>query len=120
MRKTKFTKDELENIIKDCKTIADFCRKVGWQPRGDNYKTFHYYVKTFNLDTSHFTGKRTNIGNCLNKHNVLSFDTYSKGESIRTSTLMKKLLNENLKEYKCECCGITEWQGKQIRYKYTI
>lgn len=25
-----------------------------------------------------------------------------------------RLLEENLKENKCECCGISEWNGKDI------
>ena len=61
MTKRKFSKEEVEEIIKECKTIADFCRKVGWQPRGDNYKVFHRYVRDYGLNTSHFTGCKTNI-----------------------------------------------------------
>ena len=28
--------------------------------------------------------------------------------------LRERLVEEGLKEYKCECCGLTEWMGKPI------
>ena len=34
----KFSKDEIEDFVKNSKTYADVCRKCGWEPRGDNYK----------------------------------------------------------------------------------
>lgn len=37
-----------------------------------------------------------------------------KGSLIKSSRLSKKLLNEGIKEKKCECCGLTEWLGKDI------
>ena len=40
----KITKEYAEEIIKECYSIADFCRMVGWKPQGDNYKIFHKYA----------------------------------------------------------------------------
>ena len=28
---------------------------------------------------------------------------------------MKKLITLGVKEYRCECCGITEWNGREIK-----
>jgi len=113
--KFKINKETAEKIVKECYTIADFCRKVGWVPRGDNYKIFHKYVKEYNLDISHFTGCKTNIGNKLNKNKELTVKEYINNNTIvRGSTLIKKLINENLKEHKCEKCGNTEWLGEPI------
>ena len=33
---------------------------------------------------------------------------------VNTNHLKKRLLKENLKEYKCECCGNSEWMGFPI------
>lgn len=114
--KNKITKEEAENIIKDCYSIADFCRKVGWEPRGDNYKIFHKYVKIYNLDISHFTGIKTNIGNKNNINIKLSVKDYIKNKDIvRGSTLVKKLIEEGYKINECECCHNSEWLGKPIK-----
>lgn len=113
--KNKIDKETAIKIVKECYTIADFCRKVNWVPRGDNYKIFHKYEKEYNLDTSHFTGCKTNIGNRLNKHKELSVNEYiTNNKIIRGSTLIKKLINEGIKECKCERCKNEEWEGDVI------
>ena len=113
--KNKISREDAERMVKECFSIADFCRKVGWVPRGDNYKIFHKYVKEYGLDISHFTGQKTNIGNVLNKHRELTAKQYINNNTIiRGSTLIKKLVNEGLKEYRCEKCKNTEWLGEKI------
>lgn len=69
------------------------------------------------LDTSHFTGQGWNVGNRYRqvkqaqplKEILVKDSTY-----VSTSKLKLRLLKEGLKEYKCEMCGNTEWQGKPI------
>lgn len=115
MRKRKFSKNEIEDFVKNSKTYADVCRKCGWEPRGDNYKIVKKYIREYNLDISHFTFQATNFGNILNKHNEKKAEYYLKEHSnISSSTLKKKLLNEGIKDYKCEECGISEWNGRKI------
>ena len=111
----KYSKEEIENIVKDCCSIADFCRKLGWQPRGDNYKIFHQYVRDYGIDISHFTGKRSNIGNKNNCGKEKPVESYLKnGTLVRGSTLIKKLISSGFKEYKCENCGIATWLGEPV------
>ena len=50
MRKRKFSKNEIEDFVKNSKTYADVCRKCGWEPRGDNYKIVKKYIREYNLD----------------------------------------------------------------------
>lgn len=112
--KNVISKEEAEKLVKECYSIADFCRKVGWQPRGDNYKIFHKYVKQYNLDTSHFTGKRTNLGNLLNV-GISKEEFFKKDKLIKASDIRKKIFKEGLKENKCEICGLKEWLNKPIK-----
>ncbi len=111
----KYSKEEMIEIIKDCISIADVCRKCGWQPRGDNYKVVHRYIKEYNLDVSHFTGKASNINNRFNKHNVKPLnEILVKDSYYSTNTLKLRLFKEGIKPYKCEKCGISEWNGEEI------
>lgn len=113
--KIKLSKEEAEKIIKESFSIADFCRKIGWEANGGHYKQFHYYVKLYDLDTNHFTGYRTNLGNKLNKDNENKIEDYRDVRRlVKGPILLKKILNEGIKERKCECCGNTEWQGIPI------
>lgn len=113
-RKNKISKEEATEIVKKCFSIADFCREVGWVPRGDNYKIFHKYEKEYDLDTSHFTGIKSNTGNRTNANCEKTFEEYSKNTYVRSSTLLYKLIKEGLKEWQCECCKNTEWLGDKI------
>lgn len=112
--KNVISKEEAEKIVKECYSIADFCRKVGWQPRGDNYKVFHKYVKQYNLDTSHFTGQKINLGNLLNV-GISKEEFFKKDKLIKASDIRKKIFKEGLKENKCEICGLSEWLDKPIK-----
>lgn len=116
MRLTKkFTKEEMTNFISQSYSIADVCRLCGWKPIGGNYGIIKRYIKEYELDTSHFLGKRSNIGNRLNQHKEKKAENYLKKDSyIKLTTLRDKLVREGIKEYKCEDCGISEWNGKQI------
>lgn len=79
------------------------------------YNCKKIYKKKYNLGTSHFTGQKTNIGNRLNKHNEKNVYEYlTKDYYVTSSNLKKKIFDNNIKEYKCECCGITEWKGLPI------
>lgn len=107
------SKETAEQIVKEVFTVADFCRRVGWQPRGENYKVFYKYVKDYNLDTSHFTGRKTNLGN-KNNNGISDEEYFKEDKLIRGSDLMKRLIKKIGREYKCECCGISEWNNKPI------
>lgn len=114
MEKNVISKEVCEKICKQVYSVAEFCRNVGWKPKGGNYKTFYKYVKEYNLDTSHFTGQKSNIGN---KNNIgKSIDDFLKKEKIiKSKDIIKKIISNNLKEYKCEQCGIYEWNNAEIR-----
>ena len=115
MSSKKFTKEEIESIIKESSSIADVCRKCGWLPKGDNYKTVRRYIKDYDIDTSHFNPHATNINNKLKGVVVKSLDEILTIDSYyQTSILKLRLIKENIKEYKCEKCGINQWNNEQI------
>ena len=116
MSKNIIEKEKAEEICKRVFTVADFCREVGWKPVGNNYRIFYKYVKEYNLDTSHFTGKKTNIGN-KNNNGISDKEYFKRSKLIKGSELLKRLIKNQLKEYKCENpeCGLSEWHGKPIK-----
>lgn len=116
MNSRKFTKEEIETFVKESLSIADVCRKCGWKPTGANYKTVKNYFKEYDINISHFTGQRSNIGNKHNKHNEKNANEYLNKDyvSISTNILKYKLVKDGYKQYRCECCGLTKWNGKQI------
>lgn len=115
--KCKWTKELLENAVRNNVSIAGVCRDLNIRPVGGNYKTIHYYINEYNLDTSHFTGSAWNQGtryrNICQKR---SLDDILTGKAnLRSSYHLKlRLLNEGVKEYRCENCGKTTWLNKPI------
>lgn len=113
----KYEKVELEEMVKNSLTTAEVCRKLGIRPVGGNYKTLKKYFQIYNIDNSHFTGQGWNCGENY-KHYGKTFsleEIMIENSTYGSSTgLKKKLINEKIKEDKCEECGITEWNNKKI------
>lgn len=61
MKRIKYTKELLEEAVKDSYSIAETLRKIGLTPVGGSYQTLKKKLIEFNVDFSHFTGKQWNI-----------------------------------------------------------
>ena len=103
-----FSKEQIEQFVKDCRSYAELARKIGYDDtakNGNAYRVVHQMIDTLNLDTSHFTG----LG--WNKNNF-DYSRFRYGKKIKTSDALKAITL--LRGNKCENCGLEEWQGKQI------
>lgn len=116
MKSKKYEKHNFEEQVKNSTSYADLASKIGLAPKGGNYKTLKKYIELYNLDISHFTGFAWNKGMSHSDTTArISLDTIlQKGTNYRSSTLKKRLIKEGIKEYKCEKCGITDWNGEEI------
>lgn len=111
----KRVKEDYENAIKNSKSIAETCRNLGLKCAGGNYKTIKYFIKKYNIDTSHFTGQGWNVGLKFKPNKGLTLEEVLVKNSNYTSFKLKnKLLKEGVKEKRCECCKRTEWNGNLI------
>ena len=111
----KRTKEEYLEAIKTSKSIAQVCKTLGLKCAGGNYKTIKDFIRENNIDTSHFTGQGWNVGLKFkpNKQMPLS-DILKENSKYQSYKLKNRLIESGLKEYKCECCKNTEWNGKPI------
>ena len=55
--KVNYTKELLEEKIKNCYSFAELCRRLGLNPEGSNPKPLRQKLDLFGLDYSHFTGQ---------------------------------------------------------------
>lgn len=101
---------EFTNLISESTSIADVLNKIGYSTNGNSWGTQIVKERMEKLNLF-FTKKNPNYktGNSLSLDSILTKDS----EYNRTK-LKERLVKEGLKEYKCECCGITEWNGKPI------
>lgn len=102
-----FTKEELEQIVKNSHSYRDVIKKVGYTTvSGGNTKTVKSRIEKYGIDTSHFSNNGAMI---RTEENVFCKD----------STAAQKVLRDWFKKgeyvpYQCDCCGISEWQGKKL------
>lgn len=116
VKKNIYTKEELENVIKDCYSIAEVLRRLGRRPVGGNYKILKLALKEFNLDISHFTGQSWNYGARRKGGAKLTKLEEVLKEDSRYSThmLRLRLIKEGLKQYECENCLQDKWLDNPI------
>lgn len=111
----KRTKEEFEEAAKQSHSIAGMCRKLDLKPCGGNYRLMHNAIEKFALDTSHFTGQGWNTGLKFKPFEAKPIEEILiANSSYQSFKLKRRLLDEGLKEYKCELCGLYEWQDNPI------
>lgn len=114
MKKVIYTKELLEDLVKDCYSFAELCRKLGLCPEGSNPKSVRKKLDEFDVDYSHFTGKKwhENAKNPVYRRKYLP--NLCEHSSLSSSHVKELVYRLGLKENKCECCGLSEWQGKPL------
>lgn len=87
---------------------------------GGNYKTLNKVVTDLDIDLSKITENRKQLNfNQLKKlHKMKGYplEEILNGEhpGYKSDTLLKRLINAGLKEYKCEKCGLSTWMNEAI------
>lgn len=112
-----YSKELLEEKVKQSVTLTDLCRNIGIGSNGGNFKTIKKYLKLYNIDISHF-----NVGSIISRNRYEGYGVKKELSEIlvkdstyaSSSRLKKRLYDSGLKEYKCEKCGITDWLGEKI------
>jgi len=113
----KYTKEKLQVVADKCFSFRQMLLEFGLKETGGNYTNIQNRCKEFEVDTSHFFGQGWNNSNHPSWGNgSLPLEEYFVKSDKRkpTAQVKKRLINNNLKEYKCERCGIDEWLGGRI------
>lgn len=105
----------------ESKSYADLFRKIGISEHGHNYKTLSKVIEELNLDCTKINENRkiTNYNNLKALHSKKSIpleDILNGNDNhyYNSNSLKNRLIKSGIKEYKCECCGLSEWLGNPI------
>lgn len=102
----KFSKEQLQSIVRDSYSIAEIARKLGYREKGgSSYKSIYNMINYYNFDISHLLGQSWN-------KNSYDYSRLQNGTAVKSSVLKRILVKD--RGYKCECCGLTEWNGYPI------
>ena len=114
----KYTEKQFIEAVKTSFSCSEVCRKIGITPKGGNLCTVKNKILKLNLDYSHFTGSRWNAGKTAKDHpsikRLSDEEYYIVGGHKSSDSVRKRLIKDGLKEYKCEKCGRSEWEGNLI------
>lgn len=110
------TDEQWIEAIKENKSYIAVLRSLGLKPVGGNYKTLKSKIQIYHLNIDHFTGQGWNVGeNYKDFHKQIDDSEILTCPSKSCSQVVKRrLLKSGVKQYICECCGLTEWMGKPI------
>lgn len=116
--KNKYRKEVLEPLIKDSKTISEVLEKLGMRCAGGNFKTIHKYIEEYGIDTNHFNEheeKIIKLKERFERNKKPLSELLIENSNYNRGSLKKRLINENLLEYKCrKCDNIGEWMGEKL------
>ena len=102
----KFSKEEIEEFVKNSYSFRELGKKCGYNPDGGStIKTMKEMVNILNLDISHFTGQGWNKNN-------FDYSRFRYGNNIRRGDAIDALIY--LRGHQCECCLNKEWLNQPI------
>jgi predicted RNA-binding Zn-ribbon protein involved in translation (DUF1610 family) len=116
--KIEYTKEKLEDVVKNSNTYRQVLLVFNRNQSSRSYKCLKDKLKEFDINTEHFLTpseytKLMYVEGNLNKKNNL--DIFVENSSTSRSCVKKRIIDENLIDYKCFKCGNDgEWMGNKI------
>lgn len=105
--------EEFKKIIANNYTYTDCLIELGLVPRGgSSTDILKRRIKELNCSTEHF---HSNFSKKRNNKKIPLEDMMVQNATIKSMTSFKKrLIQENILEYKCAICGLIEWQNHPL------
>jgi len=98
--------DIINEMIENNRPKFEIARALGIK-----YDTLNKNLKLLGIE---YAGNPNRKGIPHLEGRKLAEEYFNGNRNVSASTLRSKLINEGIKEEKCECCGLTEWMGKKI------
>lgn len=103
----KWNDKELILAVQKENSIKKVLKRLGLYPGAGNYPTIKRHIDRLGLDTSHWRKRKQEQKCCYNNEQI--FIQHSFYNKCRLKT---RILEDHLIEFKCQHCGIIEWQGE--------
>jgi len=114
----KKAEDEFEKLVikylPESNSLNNLCAKLGLKGVDGYYKKINRIIEENNLSTEHFGTIK--IEKQTRNFTAMPDEEFFVKESNRCGGgIIKRLIAGKYKEYKCEICGVNEWNGKSLR-----
>ena len=114
-RRWDYTVAEVARAIEMADSYASAMRNLGRSPSSAGYAYLRRLVESSGIPTEHLKGAAWRSGRpgALTPPTPLS-EVLVEGRRVNSAKLKRRLIEEGLKEPKCESCGRRTWQGMPI------
>ncbi len=107
-----FTETELRAAVASSRSFAETLRRLGMRAAGGNHRTARKYTERWGISTDHFDPYASSRG----PRRVTPLEAILvEGSGYSRGHLKRRLLEEGVKEGRCELCGQgEEWRGRRM------
>jgi hypothetical protein len=109
-----WTDEDLAVVVAGVNTLSEVLRALGYRPSGGMHRYIGARIRALELDTSHFVGRGSTGGKRFPGRRRPLEEVLVKGSTLSSARLRARLVDAGLKEARCECCGLSEWQGEPL------
>lgn len=109
----KYTKEILEPLVKESRSVSDVCRKLGIPTHGGSNAHLGRSIDKLGIDRSHFLGRAHSRGKTIGHSHPIE-DYLTNKRKINSNNLRRRLITEGIKGQQCEKCSLTHWLGHQL------
>lgn len=114
-KRVKYTKEQLEEAIKDSRSMRSAAHKLGLNLNGGgSLQALNKKIKEWNISTSHMTGQAWNKGGRGTRVPWSLEKILKKDSHYHSNSLKKRLIKEGYFAKECSWCKLTQWQDKEI------
>lgn len=115
-RKSKYTKDVLEPVVKRNFSLKGVLKDLGICQTGGSSNYIRNLIDSFGIDRKHFKSKQKfSENNGMFKNGKTLKEIMVENSTYSRTHLKTKILKERLIENKCQICGqLPEWKGKPM------
>lgn len=104
--KRSWSENELRSAVKKSSSYRQVLSLLKLREAGGNYEQIKKYIKEYNLDIKHFTGRAWNLGmRGIGKPRILTKEILRKDTYFQSFKLKNRIFKEKIKEKRCEKCG---------------
>jgi len=104
-RPRKWNEAKLREAVLSSISIRQVLQKLGLIEAGGNYEQIKKYTSLYEIDISHFLGRKANTGRIIPRQPLYSLEEILvKGSTFQSYKLKKRLFAEKKKKPRCEIC----------------
>jgi 5-methylcytosine-specific restriction endonuclease McrA len=106
--------DELRAAVAANRSAAGVLRDLGWPRTTTAYRRLREAVQARGIATDHHVGRGWAAGTTRPERQRPLVELLQVGTPVHGGTIRKRLIEEGVKEHRCEVCRRSRWRGQPI------